>query len=210
MLTTQINHISDDIMIHRESKVQRQESWSVHQVLTAQDFAQDSYFWWIIGGGLNFQIEHHLFPGVNHEHLPKLVPIVKRLCEKHGIRYVCEPDYTAALVKYIDVIKQNTEKYGRGTFEKYEKESGKKLVLKWEFKSEDDTVRFGLLHAKQSNTKDKDREHIIKLKKVKNSTKEKIVGEYEATADGHYFLTFHNDTYIHETSVTYFLHWEHV
>jgi fatty acid desaturase len=54
----------------------------VHQVLTAQDFAHDSLFWWVFSGGLNYQIEHHLFPGVNHEHLPHIKPIVTRLCKK--------------------------------------------------------------------------------------------------------------------------------
>jgi hypothetical protein len=38
-------------------------------------------------GGLNFQIEHHLFPGVSHVHYQKLAPLVASVCAKYGVRY---------------------------------------------------------------------------------------------------------------------------
>ena len=44
------------------------------QVVTAQDFGHGSWFCYYFSGGLNYQIEHHLFPTVNHCHLPALSP----------------------------------------------------------------------------------------------------------------------------------------
>lgn len=38
-------------------------------------------------GGLNYQIEHHLFPKMNHSHYPKVAPIVKEYCLSKNIPY---------------------------------------------------------------------------------------------------------------------------
>lgn len=118
MMTTQVNHFSEDLLIHRESKVQVPKCWSHHQVNTAQGFAHDSKFWWIFSGGLNFQIEHHLFPGVNHEHLSNLKPIVVRLCKKYNIKYSYENTYGEVLRKYLKLVSELSNKYTPGSFEK--------------------------------------------------------------------------------------------
>ena len=61
--------------------------WSVHQVESTVDFARGSAtLCWLLGG-LNFQIEHHLFPKVCHVHYPALAPIVEAVCQEHGVRY---------------------------------------------------------------------------------------------------------------------------
>jgi fatty acid desaturase (delta-4 desaturase) len=44
-----------------------------------------------LNGGLNYQIEHHLFPRVHHSNYPYIAPVVRRICEKHGIRYTHFP-----------------------------------------------------------------------------------------------------------------------
>ena len=51
---------------------------------------------WMVGG-LNHQIEHHLFPRVAHTHYPQIAPIVQRNALKHGIRYTAHPSLRAAL-----------------------------------------------------------------------------------------------------------------
>jgi fatty acid desaturase len=107
MLTTQVNHLSEELLSNGENP---NKCWSIHQVLTAQSFDHDSYFWWIFGGGLNYQIEHHLFPGINHEHLPRLKPIVTRLCSKYNVPYYYSPSYFDLFWKYIEVVKKGAEK----------------------------------------------------------------------------------------------------
>ncbi|MEZ4299930.1 MAG: acyl-CoA desaturase [Polyangiaceae bacterium] len=63
------------------------EDWAAHQVETTVDFARESrVLTWFLGG-LNYQVEHHLFPQVCHLHYPALSRIVEELAEKHGIRY---------------------------------------------------------------------------------------------------------------------------
>jgi linoleoyl-CoA desaturase len=61
--------------------------WILHQMETTSDFAHDNKLlcWYI--GGLNYQIEHHLFPKTCSIHYPNISPIVRRVAEKHGVPY---------------------------------------------------------------------------------------------------------------------------
>jgi linoleoyl-CoA desaturase len=51
-------------------------------------------------GGLNHQIEHHLFPKVCHIHYPRLAPIVEAVCREHGVRYFAYPTMRSALLAH--------------------------------------------------------------------------------------------------------------
>lgn len=71
--------------------------WAVHEVETTVDFCpRNPVLTWMLGG-LNFQIEHHLFPKVPHTHYPKIAEIVRRNCAKHGVRYSFHPSLGRAL-----------------------------------------------------------------------------------------------------------------
>jgi len=61
--------------------------WAVHQVHNTVDFARGNRLltWYV--GGLNFQIEHHLFPKICHVHYPRLSVIVQTACADFGLRY---------------------------------------------------------------------------------------------------------------------------
>jgi linoleoyl-CoA desaturase len=72
-------------------------AWAVHEVETTVDFCQHNRaLTWLLGG-LNFQIEHHLFPRVAHSHYPHVAEIVRRNAERHGVRYTVQPSLRAAL-----------------------------------------------------------------------------------------------------------------
>lgn len=77
-----------------------ENNWAAHQVLNTTNFAPNNKIvsWFI--GGLNFQIEHHLFPHVCHVHYPKLSAIVKRAAERHGLPYNVQPTVTRALAEH--------------------------------------------------------------------------------------------------------------
>ena len=61
--------------------------WALHQLATTANFAPyNKPLSWVIGG-LNFQIEHHIFPKISHTRYPLISPVVKRYCEKHNIVY---------------------------------------------------------------------------------------------------------------------------
>ena len=54
----------------------------MHEVETTVDFCpRNPVLTWVLGG-LNFQIEHHLFPRVPHTHYPQIAEIVRRNCER--------------------------------------------------------------------------------------------------------------------------------
>ncbi|CAB9497443.1 Probable Delta(5) fatty acid desaturase C [Seminavis robusta] len=99
-LFSQINHINEDsLSSDLETKAKGQGSnkldprlagsWAAAQVETANNFAPDSLVWHILSNGLNMQIEHHLFPGLNHCHLHLIAPVVRKTCEEYGVQYKC-------------------------------------------------------------------------------------------------------------------------
>lgn len=64
-----------------------EHTWAVHEMFTTANFARKNKLvcWYV--GGLNFQIEHHLFPKVCSIHYPAISDIVKQVAEKHGVPY---------------------------------------------------------------------------------------------------------------------------
>lgn len=65
-----------------------ENEWAIHQIETTANFAtRNKLISWLVGG-LNFQIEHHLFPKVSHIHYPAISKIIKKTCEEYGIRYI--------------------------------------------------------------------------------------------------------------------------
>ena len=77
---TQINHI-------HVSNFTRNRHFFKHQIETSSNVKSQSYLMRLFSGGLNMQIEHHLFPSVNSCHLSKLAEIIKPICLKYGVRY---------------------------------------------------------------------------------------------------------------------------
>jgi fatty acid desaturase len=97
-LCAQLNHVN------AENQDQFNKDWYKHQVITSHTFAPQSLFWFFFSGGLNLQIEHHLFPGVNHWHLRKIQPLVRAVCEKHGVFYNCSETGWEAIMKHLKHI----------------------------------------------------------------------------------------------------------
>lgn len=64
-----------------------ENGWAIHQLRTTANFARKSrIFSWFVGG-LNFQIEHHLFPNICHIHYKKISHIVKKTAEEFDLPY---------------------------------------------------------------------------------------------------------------------------
>lgn len=63
------------------------EDWAVYQLKTTFDFCPNNAFLTWALGGLNFQVEHHLFPKVSHVHYPQIRKIVKEMADKYGIKH---------------------------------------------------------------------------------------------------------------------------
>jgi fatty acid desaturase len=86
------------------------KSWVVTQIESSVDYGHDSPLttWWC--GALNYQIEHHLFPGISQYHYPALAPIVKEFCRENNIRYNYEPTFVAAWLKHVKLLVDMGEK----------------------------------------------------------------------------------------------------
>ncbi len=76
-----------------------------HQVQTTANFATDSDFWEWFSGGLNHQIEHHLFPETSHVHYRALSKKVKKLCEEYNLPYNVNPTFFSAVRSHIATLK---------------------------------------------------------------------------------------------------------
>ncbi len=85
-------------------------NWFVHQLATTADFAQNNKLltWYI--GGLNFQVEHHLFPKISHIHYPEIAKIVKNTCKEYNIRYNVYKTLPNALASHVRML----AKLGKG------------------------------------------------------------------------------------------------
>lgn len=81
----QIAHVVSDTEFHEPPTM---EQWMIHQVKTTCNFATDNKrITWEVGG-LNFQIEHHLFfADISHIHYPAISSIVRDTCHEFGLPY---------------------------------------------------------------------------------------------------------------------------
>ncbi len=83
-----------------------EDEWAVHQLKTTANFATRNRFlsWWI--GGLNFQIEHHLFPKISHIHYSAISKIIRNACGEFGIPYIEYPKMRLAFVSHVQYLRQ--------------------------------------------------------------------------------------------------------
>ncbi len=82
-----------------------EKEWAIHEVETTANFAPRSRIaaWYL--GGLNSQIEHHLFPNVCHLHYPRLRQVVEETCREFSVRYHSFPTFAAALRSHYRHLK---------------------------------------------------------------------------------------------------------
>lgn len=82
-------------------------SWAEHQLLTTADFAPKSALASFLFGGLNRQIEHHLFARICHIHYPALAPLVAQVARDFGLPHHEYTSFGAALASHFRLLKRN-------------------------------------------------------------------------------------------------------
>lgn len=83
-----------------------EDEWAIHQLKTTANFAtKNKLVSWLVGG-LNFQIEHHLFPKISHIHYPALSRIIRQVCREHGVDYIEYPKVRYAIASHISFLRQ--------------------------------------------------------------------------------------------------------
>ena len=83
-----------------------EEAWAEHQMRTTANFATQSPMAAFFLGGLNRQIEHHLFPKICHVHYGRIAVIVKQTALEFGIPYHENITFSAALVSHYRMLKK--------------------------------------------------------------------------------------------------------
>jgi linoleoyl-CoA desaturase len=82
-----------------------EDEWAIHQLKTTANFApKNKFISWLVGG-LNYQIEHHLFPKISHIHYPEIRKIIKKSCAEYGIPYIEYPKMTQAVLSHVSFLK---------------------------------------------------------------------------------------------------------
>lgn len=106
-LVFQLAHVVEhtEFEVTDGESTQIENAWAEHQVRTTANFAPHNRFinWYV--GGLNYQIEHHLFPRVSHVHYPALSKIVSDTCKEHGLPYHTYPTMTASMISHFRMMK---------------------------------------------------------------------------------------------------------
>ncbi len=85
-----------------------ENNWAIHQLNTTVNFSpKNPIIGWYVGG-LNYQVEHHLFPKICHVHYPQIAHIVEATAKEYGIPYMCNDSFGKALKSHIKLL----EKFG--------------------------------------------------------------------------------------------------
>ncbi|QMW06420.1 fatty acid desaturase family protein [Spirosoma foliorum] len=83
-----------------------QNAWAIHQMHTTANFAPRSAMAAFLCGGLNRQIEHHLFPKVCHIHYPAITNIVKSTAHEFGLPYIENQSFGSALSSHFRLLQK--------------------------------------------------------------------------------------------------------
>ncbi|CAI8366711.1 MAG: NADPH-dependent stearoyl-CoA 9-desaturase [Owenweeksia sp. TMED14] len=105
----QLAHVvdkTDFIAPSQNEPIETEDEWAVHQLKTTANFAMSNKFLTWFLGGLNYQVEHHLFPRISHVHYPSISKIVKETCEEFNITYHEFKTFSSALRSHVSHLKQ--------------------------------------------------------------------------------------------------------
>lgn len=83
-----------------------ENDWAMHQMATTVNFARNNKLisWYV--GGLNYQVEHHLFPNICHVHYPQITKIVEETAKEFGVPYRCAPTLSKAFGSHMRQLKK--------------------------------------------------------------------------------------------------------
>jgi fatty acid desaturase len=108
---SQVGHVSEYTLDRdiTKSKAKRHDlakvSWAAEQIESTNDFCPHNLLLYIFSAGLSLQIEHHLFPNLNHCHLHHIQPTVEATCKEYNVDYKCYSSFSDTMrdtLKYLN------------------------------------------------------------------------------------------------------------
>eukprot|EP01080_Neovahlkampfia_damariscottae_P005624 gene5624-9441_t len=104
------NHDTEESLENLHGIDTKKMDWGELQVRSSGNHSSsDSFLDFVITscwGGMNFQIEHHLFPSISHVHYPAIAPIVRETCKEFQIPYNSNQTWGGALLSYYGFVKK--------------------------------------------------------------------------------------------------------
>ena len=103
----QLAHVIEDADMPKPDKSgTMKNTWAIHQLLTTVNFStKNSFINWFTGG-LNHQIEHHIFPHISHIHYANIGSIVKKTAQEFNLPYNEHQTTKSALFSHFKFLKQ--------------------------------------------------------------------------------------------------------
>ncbi|RMG79541.1 MAG: acyl-CoA desaturase [Bacteroidetes bacterium] len=101
----QLAHVVEDAEIYDPKKTSKYDDKFAHQLKTTTNFHLPAFMSWFVGG-LNHQVEHHLFPNISHVHYKDIMPIVKQTAEEYGVPYYYFPSFYEGAKSHLMLLKK--------------------------------------------------------------------------------------------------------
>jgi linoleoyl-CoA desaturase len=115
-LVFQLAHLVEDTDMPNPLEGENiEESWAAHQLRTTANFARKNKVVTFLCGGLNYQVEHHLFPKTCHIHYPAISEIIKATALEFDLPYKENVSFTSALKSHYHFLK----KFGQPVQDEY-------------------------------------------------------------------------------------------
>lgn len=106
-LIFQLAHVVEDAEMHEAHKSgTMKNTWAIHQLKTTVNFATKNKIMNWFTGGLNHQIEHHIFPHISHIHYTKIGSIVRKTAKEFNLPYNEYKTTRSALFSHFKFLKQ--------------------------------------------------------------------------------------------------------
>jgi linoleoyl-CoA desaturase len=106
-LVFQLAHVVEETVIsYPNEENNMEEAWAVHQMNTTANFARKSRLASFLCGGLNLQVEHHLFPKICHIHYRKISDIVRNTAFEFNLPYNENRSFFTALKSHYLFLKR--------------------------------------------------------------------------------------------------------
>jgi len=99
-----VGSVSEDLARQKDHAQLNLQDWGKHQVVTAHNYSVNNKFWLHTSGGLNMQIEHHLFPSVHFRHYPALSELTRATCHEFGVDYNASGNLLEAVDKHYRLL----------------------------------------------------------------------------------------------------------
>tara|TARA_B100000963_G_scaffold105863_1_gene91862 strand:+ start:61 stop:1161 length:1101 start_codon:yes stop_codon:yes gene_type:complete len=102
----QLAHVMDEAdMPLPEKDGTLKNTWAIHQLMTTVNFSPKNKFVRWFTGGLNYQVEHHIFPNISHIHYSKIAKIVKKTAKEFNLPYNEFESTRKAIIAHFNYLK---------------------------------------------------------------------------------------------------------